>query len=374
MLGLYIHIPFCKEKCHYCDFFSFKGKDELMEPYVKALISEIKSFENKGLDIDTVYIGGGTPSILMLDSIKDIMNALKSVFNINKEAEITIEVNPGTVTLADLKGYQGLGINRLSMGAQSFKDKQLKKLGRIHTSKAIGETVAFGRKAGFKNISLDLIYGLPDETIADVRTNVAEGIALGVDHLSLYGLIIEEETPFYKMLAEGNLNLPDEETLLQMRDEGTDLLAENGFKRYEISNYGKTGFQSKHNLIYWHNEPYIGIGANASSYWQNKRYRHVDSIKAYIEDSKQGIFREIDSYEVGNEEAIEEGILLGLRLIDGIDINEFKKRYTIDLRQTFGEAIAALKEGECLKETEDRIFLTPKGLAISNYCLGMFLS
>ena len=373
MLGLYIHIPFCKEKCHYCDFFSFRGKAELMGPYVEALIHEIDSFENEDLDIDTIYIGGGTPSILMLSSIESIMAHVRAAFRIKDNAEITIEVNPGTVKFDALKAYSAMGINRLSMGAQSFNKKQLKRLGRIHLAKYISSTIKAARAAGFENISLDLIYGLPDETLEELITDIKAGIELGVDHLSLYGLIIEEGTQFFAEYEKGTLNLPTEELLLQMRETGTTLLEKAGFSHYEISNYGKKGFFSKHNLIYWQNENYLGLGANASSYWQGERYKNMDSISGYIAEKKENKSSKLDCYKIGNKEAIEEGILLGLRLIDGINIYEFKKRYDIDLLEMYKEPIRLLKEEGCLKIDNGQLYLTLRGLAISNYCLGMFL-
>ena len=373
MLGLYIHIPFCKEKCHYCDFFSFRGKDDLMDPYVEALIHEINSFKNDDLDIDTIYMGGGTPSILMLSYIESIMAHVKKCFKVKDDAEITIEVNPGTVNKEKLAAYRAIGIKRLSMGAQTFKETHLKRLGRVHSVEDIKSTVQAGRKAGFENISLDLIYGLPDETLEELIEDVKAGIELGVDHLSLYGLIIEESTPFYKAYEKGNLNLPHEELLLQMRETGSHLLAKAGFIHYEISNYGKKGFFSKHNLIYWQCENYIGMGANASSYWQGQRYKNNDSISGYIAEKKENKNSKLDCYKIGNKEAIEEGILLGLRLIDGINIYEFKKRYNVDLLEVYQEPIKVLKDEGCLEFNDGQLYLTPRGLAISNYCLGMFL-
>ena len=344
-----------------------------MIPYVEALIREINLFKNKNLDIDTIYIGGGTPSILILFYIESIMTHIRAIFRIKDNAEITIEVNPGTVRFDDLKAYSAIGINRLSIGAQSFCNKHLKRLGRIHLAKDISSTVKAARTAGFENISLDLIYGLPDETLEDLIADIKAGIELNVNHISLYGLIIEEETEFFIEYKKGTLNLPTEELLLKMREVGNILLERAGFIHYEISNYGKKGFFSKHNLIYWQNENYLGLGSNASSYWQGKRYKNLDSISGYIAEKKENKSSKLDCYKIGNKEAAEEGIFLGLRLIDGINIYEFKERYGIDLLETYKEPISFLREEGYLKNDNEQIYLTYRGLAVFNCCLKMFL-
>ena len=276
----------------------------------------------------------------MLSYIESIMTSIKTVFRIKDGAEITIEVNPNTVNKEKLEAYRLIGINRLSMGAQTFNKGHLKRLGRIHSVEDIRATV----NAGFNNIYLDLIYGLSDETVEEVIEDITESIQLGVNHVSLYGLIVEEGPPFFKANEKGNLNLPEEELLLQMRAAGTGLLEEAGFIHYEISNYDKKGFLSKHNLIYWHNENYIGLGANASSYWQGERYKNQDNIVAYIAEKKEDKNSKLDCFKIGNKEAIKEGIFLGLRLIDGININEFKKRYNIDWLEVYEKPIKLLKK------------------------------
>lgn len=310
----------------------------------------------------------------MLSSIESIIFHIRAIFKIKDNVEVTIEVNPATVNLNDLKAYVALGINRLSVGAQSFYEKHLKRLGRVYSAEDIDSTIKAARTVGFENISLDLMYGLPDETLEELTIDIKSGIELDVDHLSLYGLTIEEGTRFFLEYKKGNLNLPSEELYLKMKETSNILLKKAGFIHYEISSYGKKNFFSKHNLIYWKNENYLGLGANASSYWQGERYKNLDSISGYIAKNKENKSSKIDCYKIKNKEAIEEGIFLGLRLIDGINIYEFNKKYNINLLEIYKEPINLLqKEGYLKNNNNKQMYLTQKGLNIYNYCIGTFL-
>lgn len=368
-LGIYIHIPFCKQKCFYCDFCSFTNKNEMQEKYVETVINEIKNITHKEkYTVTTIYLGGGTPSILNPEYIKNILQEIKSSFKILDDAEITIEINPGTVNEEKLKRYKEYGINRLSIGLQSANDKILKNIGRIHDYKQFEETFFFARKCGFKNINVDLMIGLPTQAIEDVKQTLEKIIQKNPEHISVYSLIIEEGTTIEKLINENKLQLPDEETERIMYWTVVNELKENGYNQYEISNFSKKTYESKHNTNCWKQKQYIGLGTSAHSYLNKKRYSNTNNIEEYIKNIQENnISKNITIHEEQTEEStMNEYMLLGLRMIQGININEFKQKFKIDPTIKYKEILEKLQKENLIQITETSIKLTKQGIDFGN--------
>lgn len=368
-LGIYIHIPFCKQKCFYCDFCSFANKNEMQEKYVEAVINEIKNITHKEkYTVTTIYLGGGTPSILNPEYIKNILQEIKSSFKILDDAEITIEINPGTVNEEKLKRYKEYGINRLSIGLQSANDKILKNIGRIHDYKQFEETFFYARKCGFKNINVDLMIGLPTQAIEDVKQTLEKIIQKNPEHISVYSLIIEEGTIIEKLINENKLQLPDEETERIMYWTVVNELKENGYNQYEISNFSKKTYESKHNTNCWKQKQYIGLGTSAHSYLNKKRYSNTNNIEEYIKNIQENnISKNITIHEEQTEEStMNEYMLLGLRMIQGININEFKQKFKIDPTIKYKEILEKLQKENLIQITKTSIKLTKQGIDFGN--------
>ena len=368
-LGIYIHIPFCKQKCFYCDFCSFANKNEMQEKYVETVINEIKNITHKEkYTVTTIYLGGGTPSILNPNYIKNILQEIKSSFEILDDAEITIEINPGTVNEEKLKRYKEYGINRLSIGLQSANDKILKNIGRIHDYKQFEETFFYARKCGFKNINVDLMIGLPTQAIEDVKQTLEKIIQKKPEHISVYSLIIEEGTIIEKLINENKLQLPDEETERIMYWTVVNELKENEYNQYEISNFSKKTYESKHNTNCWKQKQYIGLGTSAHSYLNKKRYSNTNNIEEYIKNIQENnISKNITIHEEQTEEStMNEYMLLGLRMIQGININEFKQKFKIDPTIKYKEILEKLQKENLIQITETSIKLTKQGIDLGN--------
>ena len=368
-LGIYIHIPFCKQKCFYCDFCSFANKNEMQGKYVETVINEIKNITHKEkYTVTTIYLGGGTPSILNPNYIKNILQEIKSSFEILDDAEITIEINPGTVNEEKLKKYKEYGINRLSIGLQSANDKILKKIGRIHDYKQFEETFFYARKCGFKNINVDLMIGLPTQTIEDVKQTLEKIIQKNPEHISVYSLIIEEGTIIEKLINENKLQLPDEETERIMYWTVVNELKENGYNQYEISNFSKKTYESKHNTNCWKQKQYIGLGTSAHSYLNKKRYSNTNNIEEYIKNIQENnISKNITIHEEQTEEStMNEYMLLGLRMIQGININEFKHKFKTDPTVKYKEILEKLQKENLIQITKTSIKLTKQGIDFGN--------
>jgi len=368
-LGIYIHIPFCKQKCFYCDFCSFANKNEMQEKYVETVINEIKNITHKEkYTVTTIYLGGGTPSILNPEYIKNILQEIKSSFKILDDAEITIEINPGTVNEEKLKRYKEYGINRLSIGLQSANDKILKNIGRIHDYKQFEETFFFARKCGFKNINVDLMIGLPTQAIEDVKQTLEKIIQKNPEHISVYSLIIEEGTTIEKLINENKLQLPDEETERIMYWTVVNELKENGYNQYEISNFSKKTYESKHNTNCWKQKQYIGLGTSAHSYLNKKRYSNTNNIEEYIKNIQESnISKNITIHEEQTEEStMNEYMLLGLRMIQGININEFKQKFKTDPTIKYKEILEKLQKENLIQITKTSIKLTKQGIDFGN--------
>ena len=368
-LGIYIHIPFCKQKCFYCDFCSFANKNEMQEKYVEAVINEIKNITHKEkYTVTTIYFGGGTPSILNPEYIKNILQEIESSFEILDDAEITIEINPGTVNEEKLKKYKEYGINRLSIGLQSANDKILKKIGRIHDYKQFEETFFYARKCGFKNINVDLMIGLPTQTIEDVKQTLEKIIQKNPEHISVYSLIIEEGTIIEKLINENKLQLPDEETERIMYWTVVNELKENGYNQYEISNFSKKTHESKHNTNCWKQKQYIGLGTSAHSYLNKKRYSNTNNIEEYIKNIQENnISKNITIHEEQTEEStMNEYMLLGLRMVQGININEFKQKFKTDPTIKYKKILEKLQKENLIQITKTSIKLTKQGIDFGN--------
>ena len=368
-LGIYIHIPFCKQKCFYCDFCSFANKNEMQGKYVETVINEIKNITHKEkYTVTTIYLGGGTPSILNPEYIKNILQEIKSSFKILDDAEITIEINPETVNEEKLKRYKEYGINRLSIGLQSANDKILKNIGRIHDYKQFEETFFFARKCGFKNINVDLMIGLPTQAIEDVKQTLEKIIQKNPEHISVYSLIIEEGTIIEKLINENKLQLPDEETERIMYWTVVNELKENGYNQYEISNFSKKTYESKHNTNCWKQKQYIGLGTSAHSYLNKKRYSNTNNIEEYIKNVQESnISKNITIHEEQTEEStMNEYMLLGLRMIQGININEFKQKFKTDPTIKYKEILEKLQKENLIQITKTSIKLTKQGIDFGN--------
>ena len=378
-MGLYIHIPFCKSKCKYCDFISFANKEDIIDEYIKWLKYELiqvgdgnKSDYAGGLDklinLKTIYIGGGTPSFINSRYIKEILDEVNKHFNVDDNAEITLEMNPGTVNEKKIVEYKEAGINRLSIGLQSTHNKILKQIGRIHTYEDFLESYNLARKIGFKNINVDLMLGLAEQSLEELVSSVEAIIKLNPEHISIYSLILEENTALYDEVNSGKICLPDDELERKMYWKTKKMLENAGYIHYEISNFAKKGYESRHNISCWNGEEYIGIGAAAHSYTNNIRYSNIDKIEEYINNFKIG--EELDNLifheKQDMESKMKEYMILGLRKLDGISIKEFKSKFTENPIFKFKNELNKLVEEGLLVIDGDKIKLTDKGLDFAN--------
>ena len=360
-IGVYVHIPFCKRKCYYCDFISFCEKDELQEKYINTVIQEIEDFFNlnKNVKIKTIYIGGGTPSFIDGKYIEKIMNT----FNKEGVVEATIEVNPGSASLEKLKKYKECGINRLSIGLQSTEDRLLKKIGRIHNYNDFLATYNLAREVGFDNINVDLMIGLPGQTIEDVKSSLNKVIDLNPSHISVYSLIVEENTIIYNLIEQNEIVLPDEELERNMYWYVKNYLELGGYEHYEISNFAKNEKKSLHNLDCWNQKEYVGFGVSAHSYLNRKRFCNIGVLEEYIKDFKNTKeVQEVQSFY----ETKQEYMLLGLRKIKGVCISDFKNKFGENPIFLFKNELNKLIEEGLLEITTNNIKLTNKGLNFAN--------
>lgn len=383
MLGLYIHIPFCVKKCKYCDFNSYKMDLDSKKRYIEDLKIEMELYSNK-LNIDnkyknkedfnidknniitSIFIGGGTPSILTSEEIRDIFVNIKEKFNIDKNAEITIECNPGTLTLEKLETMKEVGINRLSIGLQAVQEKHLNFIGRIHSYKEFEKNYMDALHVGFKNINIDLMYSLPNQKMCDWKETLEKVTDLNPTHISAYSLILEEGTELYNMYENNQFDLIDENIDIEMYEYTINYLKSKGYNQYEISNYSQEGYDCKHNILYWECEHYIGLGAGASGYINNNRYNNLDSLEDYhlsLAKRKKPIQ---DSENLSIKDMIEEKIFMGLRMNKGIKFKDFEKKFEIDFREKYNKQIEVLLSRKLINQSFEGIQLTQKGREISN--------
>lgn len=367
-LGIYVHIPFCKSKCSYCDFTSFANKEKIIEKYIECLKKEIKNKESNNCIIDTIYIGGGTPSFIESKYIKEIVETIKSKFKIKQEAEITIEINPGTVNEEKLKDYKKTGINRISIGLQSTNNKILKQIGRIHTYEEFLNTYNLAKKVGFKNINVDLMLALPSQTLEELEDSVQKVIKLEPKHISVYSLIIEEGTKMQQLVDSKKIQLPSDELERKMYWNIKNKLEENGYIHYEISNFSKKGFESKHNTNCWNQKEYLGFGLSAHSYINNERFCNTSNIEEYIKNVENNNFKgNIQICEIQNEEEKKkEYMLLALRKLEGVDIGEFKNKFVDNPIYLYRKELEKLVNEDLIEIDLNNIKLTNKGLDLAN--------
>ena len=375
-LELYLHIPFCVSKCKYCDFLSAPSGEEQRQIYVERLCRRIRYWSdvihNYGYEIVSIFVGGGTPSILTEAQITQVFEAVHESFPIREDAEITLEMNPGTDVKDKLPVYRELGINRLSMGLQSADNEELKCLGRIHTYEDFRQVYQWAREAGFTNINVDLMSTIPGQTLESYEDTLRKVADLEPEHISAYSLIIEEGTPFYERYGEGRHaeELPDEDIERQMYVRTGEILEDYGYHRYEISNYAKDGYECRHNLGYWDRKEYLGLGAGASSLMDHIRWKEPD----HIGPSTGLVLEEREDFtRLRRKDEMEEFMFLGLRKINGVSEYDFYKSFRVSMDEIYKESIENLiKEGLLVRE-EDRIRLTDRGIDLSNYALSQFL-
>lgn len=382
-LELYLHIPFCVRKCDYCDFLSMPADEELRRHYIDCLIEEIKQKAElcSEYQVTSVFFGGGTPSILPGVQIWELMEALQENFKIRQNAEVTVECNPGTLTRQKLIYYKMAGVNRLSIGLQSAQNRELQRLGRIHTYEEFLDSFGQARAMGFKNINVDLMSALPGQTQADWTNTLNKVLAVRPEHISAYSLIVEEGTPFYEQYGEDELRrergeeplyLPSEETEREMYLVTEELLKNKGYARYEISNYALPGRECRHNIGYWKLTPYLGLGLGSSSFLEEVRFSNTKDLKTYLrgEDFSQ----EDSSYVfLDKRQRMEEFMFLGLRMMEGISRSEFQKMFGVQLEAIYGNVLDKLQQQGLLRQQEGRVSLTEAGISVSNYVLSEFL-
>ena len=390
-LALYIHIPFCETKCPYCDFNTYAGIERLIPTYMDALIQEIRLWSTAlgPMPIGTIFFGGGTPSYVPPEHIGRLLSTVRSAFTLAANAEITLESNPGDVTMERLAGWRATGVNRLSIGVQSLDDELLRLLGRRHTSQQAVDALGYAQAAGFDDINLDLMYGLPDQNFDQWRRTLQDTLALGAQHLSLYCLTLEEGTPLEAWVRDGSVPTPDPDLAADMYELAEEAADRSGFEHYEISNWALPGHACRHNLIYWRNQSYLGVGPGAHSYLQGYRFANLSSPREYIkqvslrtdgasnpqdfpsalQDGPVAMVEQVDArMEMG------ETMMLGLRLTDGVTGDSFNARFGQTLMDAFGAAIQELEEIGLLQWNGDRLSLTPRGRLLGNEVFQRFLT
>lgn len=367
-LGIYIHIPFCVKKCPYCDFTSFTPEAVPEREYVSALIKELEARREADGRVETIYFGGGTPSLLSPTSVETILSAISNQFEVSKP-EITIEANPGTIDLVKLKGYRDSGVTRLSIGFQSLNDKFLAVLGRIHTREEALAAFDAARKAGFENIGIDLIHSKPGETLSNWEKELNEAASLRPEHISAYSLTIEEETHFGHLQEKGLLTLPSEEAQVEMFLATQEVLTAAGYEHYEVSNYALPGFRSRHNQIYWKGGEYLGLGVSAHSYrgldW-GIRKANTNNLAEYFKLLEEKGNAVIEEEILSKEKAMGETVFLGLRMLEGIDLGVFTERFGVGIEEAFADAVGELTDKGFLEIIQGHLRLTKKGLLLLN--------
>ena len=364
----YVHIPFCTQICYYCDFSKVFIKNQPVDAYLQALIREFRSYDIT--ELRTLYIGGGTPTSISAVQLDYLLTELIRDLNLNTLEEFTIEANPGDLTVDKIEVLQKSAVNRVSLGVQTFNDKHLKRIGRSHNEAQIYSTIDALKTAGFQNISIDLIYALPGQTMDDVRSNVAKALSLNIPHLSLYSLILEHHTVFMNKMRRGKLHLPTEDLEAEMFEYIISEMERNGFEHYEISNFTKPGFESRHNLMYWDNVEYYGVGAGASGYLDGIRYRNRGPIQHYLKGVSEGNAR-LSEEVLSKNEMMEEELFLGLRKKEGVSIGKFEQKFGTSFEKRYGQIVQ--ESDGLLKENNGFIQMTKKGLFLGDTVAEKFI-
>ena len=372
--GIYIHIPFCRSRCSYCDFATGLYESDLAERYLAAVVSEIARSANCDRVADTIYFGGGTPSLLSTSQVDQLLNVVAARYKVNSACEVTMEMNPGTVTTAGLREFRSVGVNRASFGAQTFDDDELAKLGRSHNTTDTLKTFAALREAGFDNVSFDLIAGLPGQSLERWEQNVTSAIELKPEHLSFYLLEVHSGTPLAEHIKRGIQPQPDEDLAAVMYESMLLRSAEAGYEHYEISNLCRPGFQSRHNTKYWTGDAYFGFGCSSHSFdGVNRRWSNIRDVKQYVaavEDSKSPV---IEERELTADDVRAEAIFLGMRLMSGVDTRQYQRLFGVDLREEYREDIARFQEAGLVELYGDVMRLTRSGALLSNEVFSVFV-
>jgi len=372
-LALYVHIPFCHRKCSYCSFISYASRENDVQPYLRALKAEIAQRAGKER-LSSIYFGGGTPSLLTVDQFSDTLAAISHSFTVDETAEVTMEANPGTVSEAYLSAIRELGINRLSLGVQSLNDRDLRLLGRGHTAADAREAVGFARSSGFNNVNIDLIYGLPGQSLPHWLNTLDEALALTPPHVSLYPLTLEEGTPMWQAMQDGSLPDVEPDLTAEQYELAEDLLTACSYRHYEISNWAKAGNECRHNTTYWLNKPYIGIGTSSHSWIDNHRLGNTCNLNEYLASPAGNLplLPAISEY-ISPELELAETVILGLRLDTGIGIDDINNRFGVDLMGHYGQTIEELREAGLLRFAGGRLILTAPGRLLGNEVFWRFL-
>ena len=366
----YVHIPFCTQICYYCDFSKVFIKNQPVDAYLEHLIQETRSYEIGKLR--TLYIGGGTPTALSAQQLAYLLTELPKVMDLSEVEEFTIEANPGDLDPDKIAVLKDSQVNRVSLGVQTFDNKMLKKIGRSHQEQDIYDNIRHLKQAGFDNISIDLIYALPGQTMDQVKENVAKAIDLDIPHMSLYSLILENHTVFMNRMRRGKLPLPKEELEAEMFEYIIEELEKAGFEHYEISNFSKPGFESRHNLVYWDNSEYYGLGAGASGYVDGIRYKNHGPIRHYLEAVEEGKAR-ITEEHLTLEEKMEEELFLGLRKKTGVSKARFEEKFGVSFDQRYGQVVASLTEQGLLVTDDKQVRMTKRGLFLGDTVAEKFI-
>jgi len=367
--SIYIHIPFCATKCYYCAFNTYTFHKEQAKAYLAALRTEIALYASETDPLQTIFIGGGTPSILSVNSLTQLFTDVHQHFQITPDAEITVECNPGTVDIEKLRVMRDNGVNRLSFGLQAMQDETLKRLGRIHTVAEFLESYHLARESGFKNINIDLIFALPDQTMEAWQHTLNEVISLDPDHISAYNLVMEEATPFYEWWQAGEFDLPSEDTEADMFQYTIETLTAHGYTHYEICNFARPDHYARHNLVYWNNQPCIGLGAGACGYVNGVRYSNIRGIAPYINKLSKGNKPLANTERLTGNAAKAETLMLALRKREGISLENYKNRFGEDIEVAFGDTLKKWMDLGLLERTTTHLRLTPRGLFLANEVL-----
>ena len=370
----YIHIPFCEHICYYCDFNKVFLEGQPVDEYIEALLKEARLAlrQNPVEKMETLYVGGGTPTSLTASQLERLLSGLREILPYNN-GEFTVEANPGDLTADKLDVMKNYGVNRLSMGVQTFDDRLLKKIGRKHTAQDVYDTIQLLEEKDFSNVTIDLIYALPGQSLESFRDTVTRALALDLPHYALYSLILENQTMFMNWVRRGKMYLPEQELEAQMYAETIDAMEKAGRKQYEISNFAKPGFESQHNLVYWNNQNYFGLGAGASGYLGNRRYKNRGPIQHYLKSLKNDQLPVLEEEILTQKAQIEEEMFLGLRKILGVDKTVFENRFGLSMMDVYGDVIEKLKQQKLITETDSGVCLTEEGLFRGNDVFEEFL-
>ncbi len=371
-LGIYIHIPFCSQKCKYCDFASFDNQFDKEDLYIENLIKEIELFDKSIYIVETVFIGGGTPSVLKPQNILKLGKVLES-FEFSENLEFSVECNPCSINEEKFKAFKTIGVNRISFGLQSYNDEILKIIGRVHNVEMFEKAFGLARKIGFDNINVDIMFNLPTQTVDSFTKTLESVTKLEPEHISAYGLIIEEDTPFYSMVENGVIEMPDEDLDREMYELCETYLKEKGYNKYEISNYAKEGKECRHNLKYWERENYIGFGLNSHSMINNTRFCNSSNFSDFLKEDFYEKSCCLEKEEVTQQQQIEEYVFLGLRLTKGLKVKKLEEMFNINFYDIYKEVIDKFTKDELLTFDGEVLKLTNKGVSISNYVLSEFL-